>query len=81
MPGKLRRLSGKQVISILEQLGFSEVSQRGSHVKLSRHSGGFRQILVIPLHKEIDRGTLKAIIRQTSRYMPEDELISYFYAD
>ena len=81
MPGKLRRLSGKQVISILDQLGFSEVSQRGSHLKLSRQSGDSRQILVIPLHKELDRGTLKAIIRQASRFVPEEELIPYFYSD
>lgn len=79
MPGKLRRLSGKQVISILEQFGFSEVSQRGSHVKLAREVGGARQVLVIPLHKELDRGTLKAIIRQAGRYFPEDELSSIFY--
>ncbi|MCL4473676.1 MAG: type II toxin-antitoxin system HicA family toxin [Actinobacteria bacterium] len=81
MPGKLRRLSGKQVISILEHFGFTEVSQRGSHVKLSRESGDSRQILVIPLHKELDRGTLKAIIRQTSRFVNEQELLPYFYTD
>jgi len=81
MPGKLRRLSGKQVISILEQLGFSEVSQRGSHVKLSRQASGSRQILVIPLHKELDRGTLKAIIRQASRFVSEEVLLPHFYAE
>lgn len=81
MPGKLRRLSGKQVISILEHFGFSEVSQRGSHVKLSRESDGSRQILVIPLHKELDRGTLKAIFRQASRFVSEEELNPYFYSD
>ncbi|MHB1325017.1 MAG: type II toxin-antitoxin system HicA family toxin [Thermoleophilia bacterium] len=81
MPGKLRRLSGKQVISILQQFGFSEGSQRGSHVKLSRRAGVSRQILVIPLHKELDRGTLKAIIRQASRFVPEKELFPYFYSD
>ncbi len=80
MPGKLRRLSGKQVISILGRFGFSQVSQKGSHVKLVRDSGGSRQVLVIPLHKELDRGTLKAIIRQASRYVPEEDLLPHFYA-
>ncbi len=50
-------------------------------MKLVRHSGGSRQVLVIPLHKELDRGTLKAIIRQVSRYVPEEELEPYFYAE
>jgi len=81
MPGKLRRLSGKQVISILEQFGFSETSQRGSHVKISRHSGDSRQILVIPLHIELDRGTLKAIVRQACRYISEEELLRHFYSE
>ncbi|MHB8859197.1 MAG: type II toxin-antitoxin system HicA family toxin [Thermoleophilia bacterium] len=81
MPGKLRRLSGKQVVSILEQFGFSEVSQRGSHVKLVRAAGGTRQVLVIPLHKELDRGTLKAIIRQASRFVSDQQLSPHFYSD
>ena len=80
MPGKLRRLSGKQVISILGLFGFAEVSQRGSHVKLVRTVGTSRQVLVIPLHKELDRGTLKAIFRQASRFIRESELGPHFYS-
>lgn len=81
MPGKLRQLSGKQVISILGQFGFAEASRRGSHVKLSRQSGSLRQILVIPLHKELDRGTLKAIFRQASRFVHEEDLLPHFYSE
>jgi len=40
---------------------------------------GEKQILTIPLHDELDKGTLKAIIRQASRYIPEEELKSRFY--
>jgi len=35
---KLRRLSGRQVVQILEQFRFSVVSQRGSHMKLKRRA-------------------------------------------
>ena len=35
----------------------------------------------IPLHAELDAGTLQAIIRQAKRYIPEVELLSRFYAD
>jgi len=35
---------------------------------------GTRQTLTIPLHEELDKGTLKAIFRQALRYIPEEEL-------
>jgi predicted RNA binding protein YcfA (HicA-like mRNA interferase family) len=72
---KLRVLSGKEVVKILSKFGFEVVSQRGSHVKLRRIlPDGTKQTLTVPLHDELDKGTLKAIIRQASRYIPEEEL-------
>ena len=80
MPGKLRRLSGEEVITILSRFGFEIFSQRGSHVKLRRHGpGSEKQTLVVPRHEELDVGTLRAIFRQASRYVPEDSLRPYFY--
>ena len=77
---KLRVLSGKEVVKILSKFGFEVVSQRGSHVKLRRIlSDETKQILTVPLHDELDKGTLKAIIRQASRYIPEEELRRHFY--
>ncbi len=77
---KLRVLSGKEVIKILAKFGFEVVSQRGSHIKLRRIlPDGTKQTLTVPLHDELDKGTLKAIIRQASRYIPEEELKPYFY--
>jgi hypothetical protein len=35
--------------------------------------------MIIPAHKELDKGTLLAIFRQSSRYVPEDKLKDYFY--
>jgi len=37
------------------------------------------QTLIIPDHKKLDAETLKAIYRQVSRYVPENELYSYFH--
>lgn len=68
---KLKKLSGKEVISILNQFGFEVIDQRGSHVKLRRTKDNFKQTLLIPNHKEIDTGTLRANC-QTSREI-------YFY--
>lgn len=79
---ELRRLPGQQVIRILEDFGFSVHSQRGSHVKLRRIApGGERQTLTVPAHSELDTGTLRAIIRQASSYIPESELHHRFYTD
>ena len=82
MSPKLKRLSGRQVIDIFCSCGFGIHSQRGSHVKLRRIGAkGEKQILTIPMHDELDTGTLKAIIRQATRYIPESELRAYFYSD
>jgi predicted RNA binding protein YcfA (HicA-like mRNA interferase family) len=61
-------------------MGFEVQSQKGSHVKLRRvgHDGD-RQTLTIPSHAELDTGTLRAIIRQASRYVAMDELRRCFY--
>ena len=78
--GKLKTLSGRDVVFILSNFGFHMASQRGSHIKLLRitHDGA-KHVLTLPLHDELDRGTLKAIMRQASRYIPEHELQPYFY--
>lgn len=54
-------LSGKQVIAILERHGFEVVRQRGSHVRMKHPDG---RSTTVPLHKELDRGTLRGILRQ-----------------
>lgn len=58
-----KTLSGKQVIKILcRGFGFSFVSQRGSHVKLKRRVGNKEIITIVPVHKELSRGTLKGAL-------------------
>ena len=79
---RMRRLSGDDVIAILGRFGFVVHSQRGSHVKLRRiTSMGTAQSLTIPRHREMDRGTLRAIMRQASRFVPEDDLGPYFHTE
>ena len=77
---KLKLLSGKELIKIFSKFGFEIVSQKGSHAKLRRIlKDGTKQTLTIPIHDELDKGTLKAIFRQALRYIPEKELKPYFY--
>ncbi|MEM0023829.1 MAG: type II toxin-antitoxin system HicA family toxin [Thermofilum sp.] len=77
---RLKVLSGREVVKILSRFGFTIISQKGSHVKLRRIlPDGTKQSLTIPLHEELDKGTLKAIYRQALRFIPEEELKPYFY--
>lgn len=61
---KLPRLSGKEVIKILSKEGFQVMRQKGSHVFLMKEKSERKITTVVPLHNEIDKGTLLEIIRQ-----------------
>lgn len=61
MSPALPQVSGKQVVQALESAGFEYRSTRGSHAKL-RHPDG--RVVIVPLHREIARGTLGSILRQ-----------------
>jgi predicted RNA binding protein YcfA (HicA-like mRNA interferase family) len=76
---KLRRLSGDEVVSIFRGFGFQITSQHGSHIKLVRESPTGRQVLTVPAHRELDAGTLRAIIRQASRFVTADVLHPHFH--
>ena len=60
---KLPVLSGKECVQILKRHGFEFRRQKGSHLIL-RHSSS-KIILTVPNHKELDRGTLRSIVRQS----------------
>ena len=59
---KLPSISGRECVRVLMQTGFYVKRQEGSHIVL-RRDDPFAQV-VVPDHKELDRGTLRAIIRQ-----------------
>lgn len=59
---KLPRLSGRECAATLLKAGFHVKRQHGSHLIL-RRDDPFAQV-VVPDHEELDRGTLRAIIRQ-----------------
>jgi len=59
---KLPQVSGPQLVSALEKLGVSVRRQHGSHI-IMRRDDPYAQT-VVPNHRQIDRGTLRAILRQ-----------------
>jgi predicted RNA binding protein YcfA (HicA-like mRNA interferase family) len=66
---KLPVLSGADCIKALEKIGFVVYRQRGSHITVTRKDPPAQT--TIPNHKELDRGTLRAIIRQTGLTVDE----------
>jgi len=66
---KLPRVSGADVVKALEKTGFRFIRQHGSHLIL-RRTDPFAQTTA-PNHRELDRGTLRAIIRQTGLSVDE----------
>jgi predicted RNA binding protein YcfA (HicA-like mRNA interferase family) len=71
---KLRPLPTKQVIQILERLGFEKIRQRGSHI-FFRHPDG--RTTILPVHKgeDIGRGLLQEIIKDTK--LTKEEFLKY----
>jgi len=60
---RLPKLSGADVLRILEKHGYEQVRTRGSHVRLYPPvSSGLKKITV-PLHKELKPGTLSNILK------------------
>ena len=53
-------ISGARCIRVLERAGYHSIRQRGSHVRLNAVN---RAPITVPLHAELDRGTLRSILR------------------
>lgn len=70
MSPKLPGVSGTDVVKSLVRIGFAQVSQRGSHVKLKADDG---RIVIVPMHRELARGTLGSILRQAGLSASEFE--------
>ena len=81
---RLRRFSSREILRLLRDFGFEVESMRGSHAKLvrvRRTEGGreVRQVLVVPVHQDLSIGTVRAIYRQASRFIPDDEIWPRFF--
>ena len=58
---KLPLLSSKELCSFLEQVGFEEIRQKGSH-RFYRNKEGVGTVVPVHTNKDIGRGLLKAIL-------------------
>ncbi|HDH27870.1 MAG TPA: addiction module toxin, HicA family [Euryarchaeota archaeon] len=67
---RLPVVSGRQACKMLEKKGYLIDHQTGSHLILRNRNSPSRR-LTIPNHKEIAKGTLRAIIRQAGLTVEE----------
>jgi len=70
---KLPVISGKELIRVLKKVGFVEVRRKGSHVSLQKVTVEKTFKTVVPVHRELAKGTLLDILHQTG--LNKDELI------
>lgn len=66
---KLPGISGAECVKALTKKGFYFKRQEGSHIIL-RRDDPFAQV-VVPNHKELDKGTLRSIIRMANLSVDE----------
>jgi len=66
----LPRISGREVVQALKKIGYEPDRQRGSHMILRQTDSPHRRVTV-PDHKEIAKGTLRALIREVGLTVDE----------
>jgi predicted RNA binding protein YcfA (HicA-like mRNA interferase family) len=74
---RLPQISGRQLIRLLESLGYERLRQRGSHVRLRRISEAGEHNVTVPDHKVVAKGTLNDILTRVSIWtgLSKDELV------
>jgi predicted RNA binding protein YcfA (HicA-like mRNA interferase family) len=69
---RLPVVSGRELVRALEKVGYVVDRQKGSHIVLRHTEPPFRRVTV-PDHKEVAKGTLRAIQRQVG--LTADDLV------
>ncbi len=75
---KMPVISGKQLIKVLNRLGYSIIKQRGSHIKMQKKTPVGTHSITVPQHYEIAKGTLSDIINKVSLWnqISKEELLA-----
>jgi predicted RNA binding protein YcfA (HicA-like mRNA interferase family) len=67
---KLPVVSGSEAVKAFRKVGYEFDEQHGSHIIL-RHVTGPHRRLSVPNHKELAKGTLRAMIREAGLTVEE----------
>lgn len=65
---RLPLLSGREVIKALRKIGYREIRQRGSHIRLSCYG---KKSVTVPDYKIISKGLLRKILRD-AEILPDE---------
>jgi predicted RNA binding protein YcfA (HicA-like mRNA interferase family) len=74
---KLPILKGKDVVKILEKFGFKIDRRKGSHLLMKKEKSSPvdpPRTVIVPMHQEVARGTLRHIINKAG--MTRDEFLA-----
>jgi predicted RNA binding protein YcfA (HicA-like mRNA interferase family) len=69
---RLPDVSGAELIKALQKAGFIILRQKGSHVSMEKVDSAGVWRTIVPMHREIARGTLRDILKQIG--LTQDEL-------
>ncbi|MBN1114635.1 MAG: type II toxin-antitoxin system HicA family toxin [Oligoflexia bacterium] len=58
----LRNISSRKLLSALKKLGFVEISQKGSHIKMRRITPRGIDTVIVPDHKVVSMGVIQSIL-------------------
>jgi predicted RNA binding protein YcfA (HicA-like mRNA interferase family) len=61
-----RGVSGERLVRTLEQLGYTAIRQKGSHIRM-RHEGLPIHSITVPLHDPLKTGTLHGILSEVAQ--------------
>ncbi|MEY4602569.1 MAG: hypothetical protein RL292_510 [Candidatus Parcubacteria bacterium] len=81
MPRKIRLLSGKDMVKILESYGFVLKRNVGSHARLTLEKDQRSFHVTIPLHSEMKKGTLRSVINELEKCVDSEILEKDFYTE
>ena len=62
---RLPDVSGAELVKALRNAGFIVLRQKGSHVSMEKADATGHWRTIVPMHREVARGTLHDILKQT----------------
>jgi predicted RNA binding protein YcfA (HicA-like mRNA interferase family) len=75
---RLPQISGRDLIHLLQSLGYEILRQKGSHVRLRKVTPVGEHNITVPDHKTLAKGTLNDILTRVSLWnnIPKQDLIA-----
>ncbi len=60
---KLPVISGKDAVKTFEKLGYIQIRQTGSHIRMKHISDNSKKPITIPNHRVLGKGLLRKLLR------------------